>query len=205
MNKYDVFNSEGKFADGSDEEVLANKLGLSNVDDINDAELVLLEKLYQVIFEKQFPTEQITVSLIQRWHRQWLGNVYEWAGQLRTVNISKGGFMFAPAGRVAKLLAQFEKEFLAKYTPCTNMSREQVIETIATVHVELILIHPFREGNGRLSRLLADVMAVQAGFQPLDYESWTQHPEQYIAAIHAGLNLNYEPMKYWVNEALKAN
>ncbi len=51
------------------------------------------------------------------------------------------------------------------------MSREQVIEAIATVHVELILIHPFREGNGRLSRLLADVMAVQAGFQSLDYES----------------------------------
>lgn len=48
-------------------------------------------------------------------------------------------------------------------------------------------------------------MAVQAGFQPLDYESWTQHLEQYIAAIHAELNLNYEPMKYWVNEALKAN
>ncbi len=111
--------------------------------------------------------------------------------------------MFAPAGRVARLLAQFEKEYLAKYTPCTNMSREQVIEAIAIVHVELILIHPFREGNGRLSRLLADVMAVQAGFQSLDYESWTQHPEQYIAAIHAGLNLNYEPMKYWVNEALK--
>lgn len=113
--------------------------------------------------------------------------------------------MFAPASRVAKLLAQFEKEFLAKYTPCTSMSREQVIEAIATVHVELILIHPFREGNGRLSRLLADVMTVQAGFQPLDYESWTQHTEQYIAAIHAGLNLNYEPMKHWVNEALKAN
>ncbi len=139
MNRYDVSNSEGKFADGSDEEVLANKLGLSNVDDINDAELVLLEKLYQVIFEEQFPTEQITVSLIQRWHRQWLGNVYEWAGQLRTVNISKGGFMFAPAGRVAKLLAQFEKEHLTKYTPCTNMSREQAIEAIAIVHVELRL------------------------------------------------------------------
>ncbi len=46
--------------------------------------------------------------------------------------------MFAPAGRVAKLLSQFEKEFLAKYTPCTNMSRESVIEAIATVHVELI-------------------------------------------------------------------
>lgn len=84
------------------------------------------------------------------------------------------------------------------------MSRECVIEAIATVHVELILIHPFREGNGRLSRLLADVMAVQAGFQSLDYESWAP-PEQYIAAIQAGLNLNYEPIKYWVNKALKAN
>ncbi len=85
------------------------------------------------------------------------------------------------------------------------MSRECVIEAIATVHVELILIHPFREGNGRLSRLLADVMAVQGRLQPLYYESWTQNQIQYIAAIHAGLNLNYEPMKYWVNEALKAN
>lgn len=41
------------------------------------------------------------------------------------------------------------------------MSEEQLIEAIAITHVELILIHPFREGNGRLSRLLADVMAVQ--------------------------------------------
>ncbi len=77
MNKNHVSNSEGKSVDGSDEEVLANKLGLSNVDDINDVELVLLEKMYQTIFEEQFPTEQITVSLIQRWHRQWLGNVYD--------------------------------------------------------------------------------------------------------------------------------
>ncbi len=69
-------------------------------------------------------------------------------------------------------------------------------EFIVTVHVEL-------KGNGLLSRLLADVMAVQTGFQPLNYESWTHHPEQYIAAIHTGLNLNYEPMKYWVSEALK--
>ncbi|MDR2226503.1 MAG: Fic family protein [Providencia sp.] len=205
MNKYDISNSEGKFAIDSDHEVLANKLRLSSIDDINDAEIVLLEKLYQTIFEEQFPTKQITVSLIQRWHHQWLGNVYEWAGQLHTVNISKGGFMFAPAGRVAKLLAQFEKEVLAKYTPCTNMSRKQVIEAIATVHVELILIHPFREGNGRLSRLLADVMAVQNGLRPLNYESWFCHPEQYISAIHSGINLNYEPMKYWINEALKTN
>ncbi|EJD6082974.1 Fic family protein [Providencia rettgeri] len=109
--------------------------------------------------------------------------------------------MFPPPNELQSYLLNLKKTFL----PCTYIRRENTLEAITIVHVELILIHPFREGNGRLSRLLADVMAVQAGFQPLDYESWTQHLEQYIAAIHAELNLNYEPMKYWVNEALKAN
>jgi cell filamentation protein len=51
------------------------------------------------------------------------------------------------------------------------MDEEQLIAAVAITHVELILIHPFREGNGRLSRLLADVMAVQGGYKPLDYQS----------------------------------
>ena len=203
MNKYYVSNSEGRFAAGSDDDILENKLLLSEVYDIKDAELVLLEKLYQMVFSTAFPARKITVALIKQWHRQWLGNIYDWAGQIRTVNISKGNFMFAPAGRITGLLTQFEKEYLNKYTPCTGMSREQVIEAIAVAHTELILIHPFREGNGRLSRLLADVMAVQGGLYPLDYDSWKQNPPHYISAIHAALNLNYEPMKYCVNKALK--
>jgi cell filamentation protein len=83
------------------------------------------------------------------------------------------------------------------------MDKEQVTEAIAIIHVELILIHPFREGNGRLSRLLADVMAVQGGFNPLDYQSWEQNKSQYISAIHAGMSMNYEPIKYWVSKALE--
>ncbi|WP_283437771.1 hypothetical protein [Pseudomonas helmanticensis] len=57
-------------------------------------------------------------------------------------------------------------------------------------------------GNGRLSRLLADVMAVQAGYVPLDYSSWERNKEAYFAAISQGLNCNYEPMEYWVRQAL---
>ncbi|HDS3817227.1 Fic/DOC family protein [Morganella morganii] len=205
MNKYHVSNSEGKFAAGSGDDVLENKLQLSETNDINDAELVLLEKLYKIVFSTAFPAGKITVPLIKQWHRQWLGNIYDWAGQIRTVNISKDNFIFAPAGRIAGLLSQFEKEFLSKYTPCTGMTREQLTEAIAVVHTEFILIHPFREGNGRLSRLIADVMAVQSGLPPLDYSCWKQHPAHYIAAIHAALNLNYEPMKYWVNQALSKN
>ncbi|WP_159565098.1 Fic/DOC family protein [Budvicia diplopodorum] len=203
MSRYHVSNSEGQYEEDSGEQVLANKLGISSSDEIDDAELVLLEQLYHLIFEKQFPLEQITVSMIQNWHRRWLGNLYKWAGQERTVNISKGGFMFAPSAQLPKLLNEFEAKYLARYTPGGGMDEEQLIEAIAIIHVEIILIHPFREGNGRLSRLLADVMAVQGGFKPLDYQSWEQNKAQYISAIHAGMLMDYEPMKYWVRKALR--
>jgi len=83
------------------------------------------------------------------------------------------------------------------------MDEEQLISAISITHVELILIHPFKEGNGRLSRLLADVMAVQGGYKPLDYQSWEQNKSQYISAIHAGILMDYEPIKHWVSKALK--
>ncbi|KFK96741.1 MULTISPECIES: Fic family protein [unclassified Serratia (in: enterobacteria)] len=203
MSRYDISSSEGKYAEGSAEQVLANRLGISNPDEIDGAELVLLEKLYQAVFEEQFPQGPITVSMIKGWHRRWLANIYEWAGQERTVNISKGGFMFAPSAQLPKLLNGFETKHLVRYTPCSGMNKEEVIEAIAILHVELILIHPFREGNGRLSRLLADVMAVQGGFKPLDYQSWEHNRDHYISAIHAGIGMNYEPMKYWVSLALE--
>jgi cell filamentation protein len=79
-----------------------------------------------------------------------------------------------------------------------------VAHAIAVTHVELILIHPFREGNGRLARLLADVMAVQAGCEPLDYSSWEQHKAAYIGAIHAGLGGDYGPMGQFVTQAMQA-
>ena len=68
------------------------------------------------------------------------------------------------------------------------------------VHVEFILIHPFREGNGRTGRLLADLMAMQAKKPPINYASidQTQNPEgfsRYILSIHAGLAGNYSPIQ----------
>ena len=158
MSRYHVSSSEGQYEKDSGEQVLANKLGISDSDEIDGAELVLLEQLYHSVFEEQFPLGRITVSTLKGWHRRWLGNIYEWAGQERTVNISKGGFMFAPSAQLPKLLHEFDTQYLARYTPCASMSKEQLIEAIAIIHVELILIHPFKEGNGRLSRLLADVM-----------------------------------------------
>ncbi|WP_261653456.1 Fic/DOC family protein [Erwinia mallotivora] len=203
MSRYNVSGSEGRYEKDSGEQVLANKLGIAASDEMDEAELVLLEQLYQSVFEEQFPEGQLSVDMLKNWHRRWLGNIYAWAGKERTVNISKGGFMFTPSAQLPKLLNEFDTRYLARYTPCSGMDEKQLITAIAITHVELILIHPFREGNGRLSRLLADVMAVQGGYKPLDYQSWEQNKARYISAIHSGLSMDYEPMKYWVREALR--
>lgn len=203
MSRYSVSHSEGVYARGSDDLVLHNKLGITTAEEMDGAELVLLEKLYQTVFEERFPFGDISFSMIRNWHRIWLGNIYEWAGQPRSVNISKGGFMFAPAAQLPKLVSSFEKKYLKRYTPCDGMNAASLAEAIAVVHVELILIHPFREGNGRLARLLADVMAVQGGRKPLNYQSWEHNRAHYISAIHAGMVMNYSPMTHWVTKALE--
>lgn len=80
--------------------------------------LMRLEQLYQFVSEEQFPQGLLTIALLENWHRRWLGNIYEWAGQERAVNISKGGFMFAPSAQLPKLLHEFGVKYLAQYTPC---------------------------------------------------------------------------------------
>jgi cell filamentation protein len=104
--------------------------------------------------------------------------------------MGKGGFFFAAAPQIPRLFVDFENECLARFTPCSSCTDEALIKAIALTHVEFILIHPFREGNGRLSRLLADVMAVQAGRPPLDYSIWEASKDAYFAAINQGLNCN---------------
>lgn len=202
--RYDVTGTQGMFEPSSKEKVLANKLGIVDPADMDEAELVLLQKLYESVLQEHLPTGRISANHLKIWHRRWLGNVYAWAGHLRSVNMSKDGFPFAPAAQIPRLMRAFESEHLGTYTPCTNFDRPQLTQVIAVTHVEFILMHPFREGNGRISRLLADVMAMQAGHGPLDYSSWETNKSEYVAAIQLGLGRNYEPMKRWVARALDA-
>jgi len=126
----------------------------------------------------------------------------QWAGDERSVNMSKGDFHFAAAAQIPQLLAKFEREYLCCYTPCHSYADEQLVEAVAIVHVELILTHPFRDGNGRISRLLADVMMGQAGYPPLDYSCWDQNKTGYFAAIRQGLDMHYQPMMERVTQAM---
>lgn len=203
-DRYQATGTEGAFEPGSNGQVLRNLVGIRSADDMDALELRLLAELYDAVLLQDFPDRALSVADLRHWHHLWLGNVYAWAGQERSVNLGKGGFQFATAALLPALLGNFERECLARWTPCGAVAPEEVANAIAVTHVELILIHPFREGNGRLSRLLADVMAVQAGHEPLDYSSWEQNKPAYIAAIHAGLGGDYGPMTQLVAEAMAA-
>ncbi|MFN4865770.1 MAG: Fic family protein [Cyanobium sp.] len=92
-------------------------------------------------------------------------------------------------------------------TCCLNFSQPSkamhaLVSGLAEVHLEFVLIHPFREGNGRIARLLMDVMACQAGIGPLDYSAWDQDRETYFGAIRAGAVMNSVPMEEQIRQVL---
>ena len=63
------------------------------------------------------------------------------------------------------------------------------------MHAELILVHPFREGNGRIARLLAVLMGLQAGLPPLDFSPLEGRGNaRYIAGIYAAVGRDYTPL-----------
>jgi cell filamentation protein len=201
MSRYDVNNSEGDFQPGGEEGVLRNRLGLTRKQDIDDAETELLQALYEHVLSDS--SEILTFDDIKRWHHLWLGNLYEWAGSLRTVNMSKGDFHFAAAAQLPRLIDAFEKEFLSRFSELSEMDDEAVVQYLAQSHVEFILIHPFREGNGRLSRLLMDTMAIEAGFEPLDYQLWEDNKDFYFKSIQAGVAGNYQYIECLVKDVLE--
>lgn len=91
-------------------------------------------------------------------------------------------------------MGRFEVEQLQKYTPCKFEHQEDVIKALAEVHTELALIHPFREGNGRCSRILASIMALQAGLPVLDFSVISGvMKSDYFSAIQLGMDRNYKP------------
>jgi cell filamentation protein len=67
---------------------------------------------------------RFTAADIRGMHRRWLGEIYEWAGEYRSLNIAKGEFMFAAAAQVPRLMKQFEQGPLRLYTPCRMNSAD---------------------------------------------------------------------------------
>lgn len=200
--KYSITGDEGEFEPDSNQQVLKNQLGITDPDEMFAVENMLLTQLYQHLFEPELKVQQLEFHTLQRWHQIWLEPIYSWAGQIRTVDMSKDGFRFAAAQFLEKQLPYFEQSYLARLAETRSMDEEQLVQFLAELHVEFILIHPFREGNGRLSRLLMDVFTTCAGYAPLDYSLWFEHRAFYFAAIQAGVAGDYSHMQRLVRDVL---
>lgn len=196
-DRYDVSGlTEAQFEPGSDGLVLKNLPGIKLPVEMDIAEASALVKAMDRFVRMYDEAHRFTASDICEFHRLWLGDIYAWAGEYRQVNVSKGDFPFAAAARVPALMAEFERDALARCTPCNFTVHDEVIRALAETHVELVLIHPFRDGNGRVARVLSTLMALQAGFPLLDFSTIAgEKKEGYFAAVQAGLDRNYEPME----------
>ena len=201
MSRYVVSGSEGDYQPGSENRVLENLIGITDPTEMNIAETELLEALYMQVFD-DFP-ETLTFQAICQWHRVWLGNVYRWAGQYRTVDMSKPNIRFASPIQIQRLAKEFEGDHLSRFAELPELGDEKLVTFLAEMHVEFILVHPFRDGNGRIARLLLDVMAVKAGAQPLDYSLWNEYRDYYFKAIQAGRDGNYQFVERLVRDVLE--
>jgi cell filamentation protein len=105
------------------------------------------------------------------------------------VNLSKNGFLFPAAQFIEKSMENLETNMLSKLKH-NYRSKEKLIKNCSGVHAELLFIHPFRDGNGRVARILANLMMYKAGYERLKFEKlkgklW----DEYINAVQsAGLN-----------------
>ncbi len=195
--RYDTSHlTEDQSEPGSRGRVLKNKLGITSKREMDRREKAEQLRTMEELTNIYGVDHRFTASDICEIHRLWLGDIYEWAGEYRQVTMSKNGFPFAFPAQIRKLMTEFEKGPLHKFTPCRFKTLEEVIKALAIVHTELVLIHPFREGNGRIARMLATLMALQTGLPPLDFRNMTgKGKKDYIKAVHTGMARNYKPME----------
>lgn len=194
--RYRAEGTQAEFEPGSRERVLRNRLGITRVRDMQRAESDALLAVQEWAIGHFDADHRFTADDVVLLHRQWLGGLYAWAGEYRQVNVSKGGFMFAAAAQVPRLMEIFGAAELADHTPCAGQSEASLVAALARTHAELVLIHPFREGNGRCARLLGWLMALQAGWPPLDFTPLSGRGKRaYFAAVQAALARDYAPLE----------
>lgn len=103
--RYDISGlPEAQFEPGSNEQVLKNRLGITSPKEMDDAEARALERAMVRLVGMYGERHRFTAVDICELHKVWLGEIYEWAGRYRQVNISKDEFPFAAAAQVPPLM-----------------------------------------------------------------------------------------------------
>ena len=134
---------------------LENKLGLTSSAELAREEERISKKRAVELFENgvldSLPAGRF--STLQEIHRHLLEDIYDFAGKLRTVNLAKGNFRFAPLMYLEAALSNIDK------MPQSNF--DEIVEK----YVEMNIAHPFREGNGRSTRIWLDhILKTEIGY-----------------------------------------
>jgi cell filamentation protein len=167
--------------------VLRNLLGISDAADFKEAEEnVSYYEIAVILAEQPWTLSEIDFGLLLEIHRRIFGGVYTWAGELRTIEISKGNTRFAFSQYLdtlgGDLFARLEAEgWLA------GLGRTEFVERLAWYYSESNILHPFREGTGRAIRTLLSVLAFQADGAVIAWDQMSSE-ENVEATAHAYAN-----------------
>ncbi len=169
--------------------MLENKLGLTSSAELARMEEQLSKKKAVLLFEKgildSLPAGKF--STLQAIHRYLFEDIYEFAGEIRKVNMAKGNFRFAPLMYLDAALENIDK------MPQSDF--DEIIEK----YVEMNIAHPFREGNGRSARIWLDHMLKQEIGKVIDWSKVDK--EDYLLAMERSPAKDIE-IKYPLKNAL---
>ena len=166
-----VYNNYHKNIEREVAMTLENKLGINDSVELAKAEEKISKKRAIELFESGYldNLEYGTFKSLAEIHKYLFDQIYDFAGQIRTVNIAKGNFRFAPLMYLRASLENIEKMPQSTY--------DEIIEK----YVEMNVAHPFREGNGRSMRLWLDHMLCAELQKTID---WSQiDKEKYLSAM----------------------
>lgn len=169
--------------------MLENKLGLTSSAELARMEEQLSKKKAVLLFEKgildSLPAGKF--STLQAIHRYLFEDIYDFAGEIRKVNMAKGNFRFAPLMYLDAALENIDK------MPQSDF--DEMIEK----YVEMNIAHPFREGNGRSTRIWLDHMLKQEIGKVIDWSKVDK--EDYLLAMERSPVKDIE-IKYLLKNAL---
>lgn len=151
--------------------VITNKLGITDSPTLAREEERISKKSAARLFEQNLLNNMSsgTWTTLQDIHKVLFQDIYDFAGELRTVNISKGNFRFVPVMYLSEAVKTIES--------MPQNSFDEIVEK----YVEMNVAHPFREGNGRSMRLWLDHMLCAELQKTID---WSQiDKETYLSAM----------------------
>ena len=150
---------------------LENKLGITSSAELATQEERLSKKRALELFESGMlhKLEAGTFKTLQTIHKQLFIDIYDFAGKVRSVNIAKGGFRFVPAMYLLDALKQIER--------MPQSTFDEIIEK----YVEMNVAHPFREGNGRSTRIWLDLILKKELQLVIDWSKVNK--EDYLSAM----------------------